>query len=158
VPIDPGDAGLTSEGGHPRSTTREVNNHHAAMLTFGPPFQPFGGFRCADVGGGNIASGTVIVAYACNGAPNQQYEFNGETIYALGAQRCLDALGNGKVPGTKIDSATCNGTQAQAWYYYNGQVINFFSALCLDGGNGNNGTQLVINACNGSTSQQWQIK
>jgi hypothetical protein len=131
---------------------------HAAMLTFGPPSQPFGGFGCADVAGGVIASGTPIVAYDCHGAPNQQFEFNHYTIYALGAQRCLDALGNGQLPGTKVVSAICNHTTGQAWTYIGGEIINIGKNLCLDAGNGANGTQLVINTCNLWHSQEWQIK
>jgi cytochrome c len=131
---------------------------HAAMLTFGRGTTTAGGFGCADVNGGNITPGTPVSAFDCHGAPNQQCEINGRTIFALGAQRCLDVFYNNQVPGTKIDSATCNGTNAQVWYYYNGEIKNFSSNLCLDAGNGANGTQLIINTCNGSSNQQWQIK
>jgi hypothetical protein len=130
----------------------------AAVLSTGAPNGSFGGYICADVRSGDIASGTPVQAYDCNAAPNQQFELAGITIYALGAQRCLDVLYGGTAAGTKVDSATCNGTGAQQWYYYRGQLVNINSGKCLDAGNSVNLTQLVINSCNNSNSQQWQIK
>jgi hypothetical protein len=136
---------------------------HAAVLSVGPASgteaPPFGGTICADVNGGSITSGTKVQAWECSAAPNQQYEFNGVTIYALGAQRCLDVYGAGTAAGTKVDSATCNGTAAQKWYYYDGEIINLNGdEYCLDATTGANGTQLVINPCSGAGSQNWQIK
>src|ERR1700749_4336653 len=49
----------------------------------------FGGENCADVQGGSLANGTPVDAYNCTAAPNQQFEFSGYTIYALGGHRCL---------------------------------------------------------------------
>ena len=63
----------------------------AAVLSFGNfPGGVFGGENCADVQGGSLANGTPVNAYNCTAAPNQQFEFSGNTIYALGGQRCLD--------------------------------------------------------------------
>jgi hypothetical protein len=130
----------------------------AAVLTVGTSNQPYGGYVCADVRSANIAPYTPIQAYDCNAAPNQQYEFNGLTIYALGAQRCVDVQGGGTANGTLVDSYPCNGTVAQQWYYYNGEIYNPHSEKCLDAGNMANLTQLVIKECDGSESQTWQIK
>jgi hypothetical protein len=62
----------------------------------------FGGEGCADVQGGSLANSTPVNAYNCTAAPNQQFEFSGQTIYALGGQTCLDH--NGFTPGTPVDS------------------------------------------------------
>jgi hypothetical protein len=131
----------------------------AAVLSVGGGFgPPFGGFTCADVGGGNIAAGTTVQAWDCLAGPNQQFEVYGETIYTLGGQRCLDVAGAGTAPGTRVQSYTCNGTVAQKWNYVNGAIVYPNGSLCLDAGNMSNGTQLIVNACNASNSQSWQIK
>jgi hypothetical protein len=80
----------------------------AAVLSVGTGF--FGGGVCADVAGANIAPNTNVQAYDCLADPNQQYEFYGETIRALGGQRCLDVRGAGTAIGTTLDSYTCNPT------------------------------------------------
>ena len=131
----------------------------AAVLSVGGGVgAPFGGSTCADVGSGSITPGAVVQAWDCLAGPNQQFEFYGQTIYALGGQRCLDVLGAGTAPGTGVDSYTCNGTAAQQFYYDNGQIVYPHAGLCLDAGNMNNGTRLIVNYCNGSDSQFWQIK
>jgi alpha-galactosidase len=100
-----------------------------------------------------------FLAWDCHAGPNQQYEFSGLTIYALGGQRCLDVYFGGTAPGTKVESYPCNGAGAQRWYYYNGLIVNTNSGLCLDAGSGANGTQLIINNCSSTApGQQWQIK
>jgi hypothetical protein len=134
----------------------------AAVLTVsggpGSEGRTFGGTVCADVDGGSLNSPTKVQAWNCNAAPNQQFEFYNFTIYTVGAQRCLDVLDDNTSPGTTVDSGFCNGTGAQVWYYFNGQIVNDHSGLCLDATTEETGTQLVMNDCNGESSQQWQIK
>ena len=131
----------------------------AAVLSVGAGYgPPFGGLTCADVAGGSLTPGIKVQAWDCLAGPNQQFEFYGQTIYTVGGQRCLDVLGAGTAPGTRVDSYVCNGTVAQKFYYYNGEVIYLHGGLCLDAGNMSNGTQLIVNICNGSNSQSWQIK
>jgi Ricin-type beta-trefoil lectin domain len=130
----------------------------AAVLSVGAGSPPFGAATCADVALGSLTSGATVQAYDCLAGPNQQFEFYGLTIYALGGQRCLDVLGAGTTPGTKVDSATCNGTAAQQFYYDEGQIVYAHAGLCLDAGSMNNGTQLIVNTCNSTSSQSWQIK
>jgi hypothetical protein len=131
----------------------------AAVLSVGGGFgPPFGGLTCADVTGGSFTPGVKVQAWDCLAGPNQQFEFYGQTIYTVGGQRCLDVLGAGTAAGTTVDSAACNGTAAQQFYYDNGQIVYPHAGLCLDAGNMNNGTKLIVNSCNGISSQQWQIK
>jgi hypothetical protein len=112
-----------------------------------------GGYVCADVRSGDLAPLTPIEAYDCNAAPNQQFEFNDFTIYALGGQRCVDVMPADTAAGTPVDFYNCNGTVAQQWYYYNGEIHNPYSGMCLDAGDVNNLTQLVIYLCNGTLTQ-----
>jgi hypothetical protein len=103
-----------------------------------------------------------VQAFGCLAGPNQQFEIysnpNGGPIYTLGGQRCLDVVGSGTAPGTPVDSYTCNGTAAQWWWYYEGEIVYPNGLLCLDAENMDNTTQLIVNTCNGSNSQQWQFK
>ena len=47
----------------------------------------------------------------------------------------------------------------EVWFVYRGRIISATGfGTCLDAINMANGTQLVVNPCNGATSQQWQIK
>jgi Ricin-type beta-trefoil lectin domain len=123
---------------------------------------PYGGSTCADVRGGNLIPGTPVQAYDCLAGPNQQFEIYsnlaGGPIYTLGGQRCLDVFHSGTTPGTPVDSYTCNGTSAQQWSYQNGVIYYPYGILCLDAGSMDNTTQLIVNTCNGSNSQLWQLK
>jgi hypothetical protein len=137
----------------------EGSQTEAAILSVGGGFgAPFGGFTCADVAGANIAPGTTVQAWDCLGGPNQQFEFYGLTVYTVGGQRCLDVVDAGTAPGTKVQSFICNGTVAQQWTYANGAILYPFAGLCLDAGGMANGTQLIVNVCNASNSQFWEIK
>ena len=133
----------------------------AAVLSFGTfPGDVFGGENCADVRGGSINIATPVDSYNCTAAPNQQFEFNGNTIYALGGQMCLDVAAlndTTPTPGTLVDSYLCNGGPNQQWTYEHGAIINE-SGLCLDATSGGQNHQLEVNTCSGVASQQWQIK
>ena len=138
----------------------------AAVLSFGNfPGGVFGGEGCADVQGGSLNPSTPVNAYNCTAAPNQQFEFSEQTIYALGGQTCLDIASPNSSPaaGDLVDSYPCNGGSNQQWLYNiyntgNGEIVSSDSALCLDATTGTNGTQLVVNNCNDAPSQQWQLK
>jgi hypothetical protein len=136
----------------------------AAVLSVGQGIPPYGGTTCADVAGGNLdPRGVPVQAWDCHAGPNQQFELYGWTIYTVGGQRCLDVVGGGTNQGTPVQSYPCNNKPNQEWYYFEGQIKNAHPGPagadpCLDARNMNNGTQLVINRCNGMPSQQWQIK
>jgi len=132
----------------------------AAVLSFGTfPGDVFGGENCADVRAGSINNATPVDSYNCTAAPNQQFEFNGKTIYALGGQMCLDVASPDSNPtaGTLVDTYFCNGGPNQQWTYQNGAIINA-SGFCLDATSGGQNHQLEVNDCSGVASQQWQIK
>jgi hypothetical protein len=136
----------------------------AAVLSVGPSNPPAGSTVCADVSEPPLTNGTCLSpgnpvdAFDCNAGPNQQFQIIGVTIYTEGGQLCLDVKGGGTAPGTPVDSYTCKGTPNQQWYYYDGEIISLNGAdLCLDASAGLT-KQLEINTCNGSSSQNWQIK
>jgi non-reducing end alpha-L-arabinofuranosidase len=135
----------------------------AFVLSVGPTTGFFGGYVCADVRGGSLAPGTPVQAYDCNAEPNQQFEFNGNTIYTMGGQRCLEAeVTADGIPGPfPVVSNVCNGSNNQFWLDQ-GLILNssnYIGLYCLDATNMGNGTQLVVDLCNSNTtSQQWQLK
>jgi len=126
---------------------------HAALLTVGASSPPFGGFICADVRNASIVPLTPVQAFDCLGDLNEQFNFNGFTIFAMGGTRCLDVSGT-----LRVVSNTCTGSLTQTWSYFGGEIINENSGLCLDATTLANGTQLVTRTCNGARSQNWQIK
>jgi Ricin-type beta-trefoil lectin domain len=135
-----------------------VPSAHAAVLSVGSTTGQFGGYVCADVTNGSLAAGTPVQAYDCNAEPNQQFELNGTTIYALGGQTCLDVPGFA-TGSMAVQSNPCNFSASQVWFVYRGRIISATGfGTCLDATNMANGTQLVVNPCSGATSQQWQIK
>lgn len=125
----------------------------AALLTVGRPGNtPYGGQVCADVRSASITPGIAVQDYDCFGDLNEQFELFGLKIYALGNTRCLD------VSGISVVSNTCSSSVSQEWYYFNGEIVNNNTGECLDGTTLANNRQLVINPCNGASSQSWQIK
>jgi hypothetical protein len=132
----------------------------AAILTQGSASGSAGGSTCLDVAYDNIAAGTRVGPVTCNAGPAEQVSWNYVTVYTMGGQRCLDTAGGSTSSGVAIVSNTCNAkASTQQWYYYFGQVVNIGAGECLDtGGAVNGGSQLHLEPCNGSVTQNWQIK
>ncbi|QDY11650.1 alpha-galactosidase [Micromonospora sp. HM134] len=111
--------------------------------------------RCLDVPQSNTANGTQPVIWDCNGAANQRWTANGQTLQALG--KCLDAPLNATA-GTKAQIWDCNGGTNQQWTFNaNGTISNVQSGLCLDVNNNGtaNGTTVLLWTCTGATNQRW---
>jgi hypothetical protein len=123
-------------------------------------------YVCAAVEGGSSTPGTPVIAYSCSGGSNQSWNYlEGQLIGSI-AGLCLDVEDNGTAPGTLVDYYTCHGSQNQQWTIEAGQngttaVVGVQSGLCLDSSGGpseGGGTQLIINTCSGSTSQNWNVR
>jgi hypothetical protein len=142
----------------------------AAVVTVGvsnPP-ENLDQSTCMDVQGNNPTPGTVVIAYMCHAGPNQQFQFQGTTIYAMGATRCLEAdlISPGPTPladHIEITSQVCSGAGNQQFSYENGQIQTTVTApeqgpppFCLSG---TLGSQLGAQPCIVNTAnEQWQIK
>ncbi|KOX08189.1 alpha-galactosidase [Micromonospora sp. NRRL B-16802] len=111
--------------------------------------------RCLDVPNSNTANGTQPVIWDCNGATNQRWTANGQTLQSLG--KCLDAPLNATA-GAKVQIWDCNGGANQRWTVNaNGTISGAQSGLCLDVNNNAtaNGTPVILWSCTGAANQRW---
>jgi hypothetical protein len=121
---------------------------------------------------GRTANGTPVIAYSCSGAFNDEWNFSGGQIQGIGTEngtsKCLTGASSYSDAGTLVTLSTCmaKGTASQNWWVVrytdssNGVIVGYPSGLCLDSAGGPNvggGTQLVVNKCNGATSQNWNL-
>ena len=98
----------------------------------------------------NVPPGTTIYTVPSNPPTASASYFN-----------CLDVEGAGTANGTPVISNPCNGGVNQQFIYMNGQILVYTSInspKCLDATDMANFTQIIINDCTASASQQWQIK
>ncbi|MGC4805015.1 glycoside hydrolase family 27 protein [Micromonospora sp. DT233] len=111
--------------------------------------------RCLDVPQSNTTNGTQPVIWDCNGAANQLWTANGQTLQSLG--KCLDAPLNATA-GAKVQLWDCNGGANQRWTRNaNGTISGAQSGLCLDvydNGTANN-TAVILWTCTGAANQRW---
>ncbi|MGP3984192.1 family 16 glycosylhydrolase [Streptomyces sp. KR80] len=124
--------------------------------TTGKPITGFGG-KCVDVAGANVANGTQIQLYDCNGTNAQQWTVGTDgTIRALG--KCMDVAAANSADGTKVQLYDCNGTNAQQWTVGTDGTIRALGK-CLDATNWSsaNGTPLQIWSCSGGDNQRWTV-
>ena len=141
----------------------------------GHPF-PFPATACADVDGANTADGTIIGPFPCNNGFNEQWIYKNGQFRGLGTDgccttavnKCLSVHGNSKAPGAGIELDTCiSGNGSQLWFVEGSvgpvgnlsEIVNVASGFCLDSrGEIGGHLQLVIEPCNGSAGQQWDLK
>ena len=130
-------------------------------------------YVCANVKGSKTANGTPVLAYSCDDAPNELWNWENGQIYGIGTEngtsKCLTAAA--AAAGSLVSLSTCSGGQNQQWDIYgvgtfggNQYDINLDSntSLCLDSSGGpsvGGGKQLILNNCNYSaTSQNWTVR
>ena len=120
---------------------------------------------CLDARGAAAAPNTPIQNFTCNVGVAQQWLFEGLQIVGIGSNgnsgfNCIWTYGFPAV-GTKIVLQPCNAPvtefSSSKWYYYNNQIINYDSGLCLDA-RGAIGTQATLQPCYGSAGQTWAIR
>jgi ricin-type beta-trefoil lectin protein len=131
-------------------------------------------YICAAVQGSNIANTTPVIAYSCSGGPNDHWQYIGGQFQGIGTSsagaKCLDVQGQGTTPGTLVDLYDCVGQLNQQWEVVDGTdyglpsstlIMGVQSLLCLDSAGGpsvGGGTQLIMNTCTGSESQNWILR
>ena len=140
----------------------------------GKPF-PFPATACVDVDGANTANGTIIGPFPCNNQFNEQWIYQDGQFLGLGTvgfgagavNKCLSVHGNSTAPGAGVELDTCTGGGGQFWLISglaspNGNhstIENLTTGFCLDSrGEIGGHLQLVVEPCNGSAGQQWDLK
>lgn len=133
-------------------------------------------YLCANVQASQTANGTPILAYSCNGAPNELWNYKSDShFYGLGTDRgnnkCLTS--SGSTVGSVVTLSSCvSGDQEQTWTILNGTRFGFADTdlivlsagggtLCLDSSGGptvNGSPQLVVNTCTSANSQNWNAR
>ena len=72
---------------------------------------------------------------------------------------CADATGGGSTPGTAIEQWTCNNGSNQVFVFAaDGTLHTQFSNVGTQGGSTATGTNVVLQAYDGSASQQWSLQ
>lgn len=118
--------------------------------------------RCLDLLQVNIADGTDLQIYDCNGLSSQVWNLPGQPtgpIIGPGTNTlCVDVDINTGVNGRAIQIYTCTGVPGQQWTRpADGTLRAFAKCMDLDGsGTGTtNGTKVERWTCDGSAGQQW---
>jgi hypothetical protein len=134
--------------------------------------RPFTATACVDVGGASTADGTIVGPFPCNNQFNEQWIYaNGQFLglgtvgFGAGAvNKCLSVHNDSTAAGTGVELDTCiPGNTSQLWDLVGdslvSEIINVGSDKCLDSlGRIGGGLQLVIETCNGSAGQKWNLK
>lgn len=71
------------------------------------------GGKCVDVDGGQIADGTKVQLWTCNGSDAQRWTLANGTLVGPGGN-CLNVRSGGNDDGTIVELHHCNGTGAQS--------------------------------------------
>jgi hypothetical protein len=109
--------------------------------------------RCLDVPGSSTTNGTQPIIWACSGAANQRWAYDGQTLKSLG--KCLDSP-TGATSGTKAQLWDCSGAANQRWSFTSGGTVrNAQSGLCLEAGGTANGATVSLRTCTNASSQLW---
>jgi len=138
-------------------------------------------YVCANVEGGKTANGTPVLAYSCDDAPNELWNYENGQILGIGTEngtaRCLSVVRTGGSYPIPVTLSTCtSGNVYQDWVIVNCtyeigdcpggpattyEIKNVPIRGCLDTSGGasvGGGTQLVLNACTGAASQNWNVR
>lgn len=128
---------------------------------------------CAAVEGSKTANGTPVIAFSCSGAFNDEWNYVNYQIYGIGtangATTCLTAAS--LAMGALVELSDCTGSTTQNWAVVSGStyglpasytlVVEAAIGLCLDSAGGpktGGGTQLIINTCAATSSQNWVMR
>jgi len=141
----------------------------------GGTLQIFGN-KCLDVTGGATADGTKLQIWTCTGGDtNQQWATlaaGGGAIQWTGHSSCVDLTGGSVTAGNVIQIWTCTGGPNQKWTRTTGPGVGTTTppppppsghtispgssgTTCLTAPTNANGGTVVVEPCNGSTSQAW---
>ncbi|KAJ7876439.1 ricin B lectin domain-containing protein [Mycena leptocephala] len=115
---------------------------------------------CLDVTGGATANGTPLQIWECTpGDANQQWTLSGNSIQWSGDSSCLDLTNGNATNGNVMQIWACTDGPNQQWTLTTGPsepitpIIS--NTTCLTAPTNANGVEVVVEPCDGSTSQLW---
>jgi|HubBroStandDraft_4_1064222.scaffolds.fasta_scaffold33320_4 alpha-glucosidase len=129
--------------------------------------------HCAAVEGSKTANGTPVISYSCSGGFNDEWNMSEGQIQGIGTvsgtSKCLTATGT--TTGSLVELSKCiGGSSTQEWWLVSGAsddcpsctlIFAARTGLCLDSSGGpstGGGTQLIIDDCTASASQNWIVR
>ncbi|KAJ7937626.1 ricin B lectin domain-containing protein [Mycena leptocephala] len=115
---------------------------------------------CLDVTGGATANGTPLQIWECTeGDANQQWTLSGNSIQWSEESSCLDLTNGNATNGNVMQIWACTGGPNQQWTLTTGpsETITpiISNTTCLTAPTNANGGEVVVEPCDGSTSQLW---
>jgi hypothetical protein len=129
-------------------------------------------YACVDVAYGKMTNGTSVGAFPCHNGINQKWIYSNGQFLGIGSNesavggtnKCLSVAGNSSASGALVELHTCeSGNTSQLWQATgNGSqsiIVNIGSGKCLDSqGQIGSNLHLIINTCNGSAGQTWDLR
>ncbi|KAJ7710462.1 ricin B lectin domain-containing protein [Mycena rosella] len=115
---------------------------------------------CLDVTGGATANGTPLQIWECTaGDANQQWTLSGNSIQWSEESSCLDLTNGNATNGNVMQIWACTDGPNQQWTLTTGpsETITpiISNTTCLTAPTNANGGEVVVQPCDGSTSQLW---
>ena len=118
---------------------------HASADAPQPQVRSALGDNCLDDYHGSTKSGSIVVAWQCNGTTSQHWMFNAGHI-KLNGKYCLTGSKD------RVVLQTCNNSSSQQWERNGVGLKNRQSGKCLSLPHGKTGVQLILSGCNKLTS------
>ncbi|KAJ6540064.1 ricin B lectin domain-containing protein [Mycena vulgaris] len=117
---------------------------------------------CLDVTGGATANGTPLQIWECTaGDANQQWTLSGNSIQWSEESSCLDLTNGNTTNNNVIQTWSCTDGPNQQWTLTTGPsepiTPSVSSTTCLTAPTNANGGEVVVEPCDGSTSQLWTV-
>lgn len=72
---------------------------------------------CLDVTGASRDNGARVIAFRCNGQPNQRWQSRGNQIRSRLNGKCLDVPNGQTRPGQEVQVWDCHGGENQRWWW-----------------------------------------
>ena len=137
-----------------------TNEGVTGALYTGPVHPQASSGLCLDVVGQGTANGTPVEVWACSGAPNQQWSYDGTSLRVYGS-KCLDVPSGNLTDGTRLQIWDCfPGNTNQKWTQSGSQIQWAGKGKCLDltDGVAASGTPIQSWGCYaGDANQSWMF-
>lgn len=147
--------------GGPVSTVTTTTGAYNGVITSGVPG------KCLDDFHDQLTAGNKVDSYTCNNSSSQSWTITtsvgqADLHHISIHNQCLFVAGSGTTSGDKVELEPCS-SQTQSFWAQVGDTLQdngpLSGQMCLSnpGSQTANGTQLVVQTCNGSAAQVWTL-